>query len=418
MAIVESEKSLKRFEHRGVECKNCGAELDLADRYCHFCGQVNNSKKISLKDYTLEFFASFLSYDSRLWRTVSNTLFNPGKYPKQYISGKRASYANPFRFYFTVSIVFFLVVRIALFFENSIHLEDKGSPINISLRDASEDKDRTVPTDSNQIAATKTIEPYKFKGDTVEQTTVDQANEKQQQSIETPINTVESSEEKKPDEPELPDDALPVERDIAMGKFHGNDFYSEEKLENYGVFKKGFHLINMYPVYIDRHNDYSYEDCLEYFGHQPSDLKAFVHERSITLARIKDDPTVLAEVFLPKAPLFIFFFVPFFSLFNWLIYARKKTNYIEHIIFNFSIFIFLFLGLIPLFTIDSLLETSILTNLFLLFAGPIYLYKAMRRFYEQRRAKTILKFLLINFAFGILASIGIVIFTVIGLLIA
>jgi len=53
--------------------------------------------------------------------------------------------------------------------------------------------------------------------------------------------------------------------------------------------------------------------------------------------------------------------------------------------------------------------TSSISMLVFLF----YLYKAMRKFYKQGRAKTIVKFLLINVLFFILATIGSII-TIIG----
>jgi hypothetical protein len=44
-----------------------------------------------------------LDYDSSL-------LINPCNVSKNYVDGKRQRYTNPFRFYLTVSIIFFLLV--------------------------------------------------------------------------------------------------------------------------------------------------------------------------------------------------------------------------------------------------------------------------------------------------------------------
>ena len=71
-------------KYRGNECLNCGVPLDVLDRYCHNCGQLNTTKRLSLKDFFDEFFASIFSYDSRLRHTMMALLFKPGKISKDY----------------------------------------------------------------------------------------------------------------------------------------------------------------------------------------------------------------------------------------------------------------------------------------------------------------------------------------------
>lgn len=101
----------KRFQtqYRGKVCLNCKHELDISDRFCPECGQKNSSKTISLRDLLEELFASFFSYDSRLQRTLQSIIFAPGKISEEFIAGKRTKYVNPFRFFISVSIIFFLV---------------------------------------------------------------------------------------------------------------------------------------------------------------------------------------------------------------------------------------------------------------------------------------------------------------------
>ncbi|MFN2261475.1 MAG: DUF3667 domain-containing protein [Psychroflexus sp.] len=88
---------------------NCQHQLDISDRFCPECSQKNSSKKISFRDLLEELFASIFSYDSRLQRTLSTIFLSPGKITKEFIAGKRTKYVNPFRFFISVSIIFFLV---------------------------------------------------------------------------------------------------------------------------------------------------------------------------------------------------------------------------------------------------------------------------------------------------------------------
>ncbi|MDR6301276.1 DUF3667 domain-containing protein [Mesonia maritima] len=94
---------------RGKVCLNCETNLDLSDRYCPNCGQLNSTKKLSFNDFFYEFFGSIFAYDSRLYRTLNVLIFRPGRISTEYIQGKRARYANPFRFYLSVSIIFFIL---------------------------------------------------------------------------------------------------------------------------------------------------------------------------------------------------------------------------------------------------------------------------------------------------------------------
>ena len=83
--------------------------LDLSDRFCANCGQLNTTKKLSFKDFFLEFFGGIFSYDSRMNRSLTTLIFHPGKISESYIKGVRTKYVNPFRFFLSIAILFFLV---------------------------------------------------------------------------------------------------------------------------------------------------------------------------------------------------------------------------------------------------------------------------------------------------------------------
>ncbi len=97
------------LRYRGTECHNCSHPLDISDPFCPNCPQANSNNKLTLKDFFDEFFASLISYDSRLLKTLSALLTKPGKITRDYIEGKRVSYTNPFRFLLSLSIVYFLM---------------------------------------------------------------------------------------------------------------------------------------------------------------------------------------------------------------------------------------------------------------------------------------------------------------------
>ncbi|MEX2350712.1 MAG: DUF3667 domain-containing protein [Flavobacteriaceae bacterium] len=107
--LPSTEQGRKELRYRGDKCLNCETPLDRSDRYCPNCSQLNSTKKLHFKDIFSELFAGLFAYDSRLALTLRNLLFKPGKISKDYVEGKRMRYANPFRFYLSLSIIFFLL---------------------------------------------------------------------------------------------------------------------------------------------------------------------------------------------------------------------------------------------------------------------------------------------------------------------
>ncbi len=108
------------------------------------------------------------------------------------------------------------------------------------------------------------------------------------------------------------------------------------------------------------------------------------------------------ESALHKLPYMLFVSLPLFALLLKLVYIRRKQFfYADHGIFTIHLYVFTFLMLLLIFftgkiqeVTGQILEFVVLILYLLLY---FYLYKAMRNFYGQRRAKTILKFLLISF---------------------
>lgn len=101
----------------------------------------------------------------------------------------------------------------------------------------------------------------------------------------------------------------------------------------------------------------------------------------------------------------LFIFLPFFTLFLKLFYIRGKYTYVEHLIFVFhtqTVF-FMLLSiyfLLELFNVKA--QLKVFTLLFL-----VYLFIAMRTFYNQGYFKTFFKFIVLNITYFIISLIGI-----------
>ncbi len=106
-------KSITRFTKniRGNKCLNCEKDISEDDNFCPQCGQVNDLKKVSLKQYLSAYFDDFFSFDSRLLNTIVALIFKPGYVTKNYVEGKRMSYVNPFQLYIQYYDIFLSCCR-------------------------------------------------------------------------------------------------------------------------------------------------------------------------------------------------------------------------------------------------------------------------------------------------------------------
>ncbi len=375
--MKEKGRFLKQY--RGDECLNCGVPLDMIDRYCHHCGQINTTKKLSLKDFFNEFFASIFSYDSRLRHTIVALLFSPGKISKDYIEGKRIRYANPFRFYLSVSIIFFIIYGLFIDFDGfSAKIKDdvsKGKIAYSEIKGTISMDDSLKQKISTQISNTPGLS----------KSNKEKINQEIQKANELDFLG------KKENEPE----------EIM--------YYSQSQIDTMNLVRKVTKLWFMYGDYYNKTNEESTYRALTDLKHTKNRLNRYVYHRAIKTSSIDDNyGQELLEFIFSKLPFIIFFFLPFFALAIWLLYIRRSYNYMEHLVFIFhtqTIF-FILIGIAILF--DQITQSSTtfgITMLVFLF----YLYKAMRKFYNQGRVKTIVKFLLVNVLFFILAVIGSVI---------
>lgn len=91
-------------------CLNCGFPFQGQEVFCPECGQKNTKNALNFKNFMNEIFKGFTSWDAKFWKTLLPLITKPGKVSKDYIEGKRTKYTNPFRFYLTTSVVFFLLL--------------------------------------------------------------------------------------------------------------------------------------------------------------------------------------------------------------------------------------------------------------------------------------------------------------------
>ncbi len=345
--------SRKSLQYRGTECLNCGHPLDRSDIYCPYCSQINTTKHLTARDFFSEFLSSILVYDSRLRSTLKDLLFKPGVMSKNFIKGQRLKYANPFRFFLSVSIIFFLMnglINTVTNSRNTNFLNFNVKPIN-------------TPLDSLLVIIPEQ-DLYFSKKDSI---------------------TAENL-------------GIPL-------------YFSEKTLDSLPFFDGYIKRSTMYMLY---HQGHQTEDPLTALGkleHSPTITNEWTYSRSIAWNKILDDPNAYIDYVISKIPFFLFFFTPFYAIFFWLLYSGKKYTYMEHMIFVFHIFSFVFLAMLLFLIPDSFLN-NFFTQLLFYIIGPVYFYLALKKFYGQSYLLTFIKFVFLSIIFNIGFFVAIMVFVV------
>jgi hypothetical protein len=350
-------------------CPNCGKAL--SGQYCGNCGQRARSRLISMWELLTDAFGDLLELDSRVWKTLGPLLVRPGKLTYEYLQGRRASYMPPFRTYLVLSILFFLVLLFDPKDEFGIFFEPTDEQAQQSEKDASE-----VSEIRNEVIADLVAEGV------------------------------------------LPSDALESDSTAAADDKANNDATGDEESnevwDGLGV-----------TVTTDDPDDDSDEDCSEWSLEDVENEAPAWLARRLTPERLRalcekvvaDDGAALADKLTDNIPAALFVLLPLMAFILKLLYPLSKRYYVEHLLFvvHFHAFFFLMLILQMLFSrLGALLAlpesvvaiTLVMTSLYI----PVYLYRAMRRVYEQRHMVTVPKFLGVVLAYfiGIMGTLAIV----------
>ncbi|MFM1877258.1 MAG: hypothetical protein RLZZ241_124 [Bacteroidota bacterium] len=168
-------------------------------------------------------------------------------------------------------------------------------------------------------------------------------------------------------------------------------------------FEQYWRRTSVYLSLVRNNEKLRYEDAVKIHKLIPSPKDRFSFESAQSLNRLSKEPGTFVNVFLSRLPLVSFFFLPIFSFVPWVMYIRKKYTYTDNLIFGFHIqslfFILLLLGLLA----EGISGIDI--TVYAVSAFSIYLFASMRRFYKQGVFKTIIKYLILNAFFIILAGV-------------
>ncbi|WGH74204.1 DUF3667 domain-containing protein [Tenacibaculum tangerinum] len=349
---------------KDASCLNCGYPFTHNEKFCPECGQKNKGKKITFGSFIREVFAGFFSWDAKFWKTLIPLIISPGTVSKNYIDGKRSRYTNPFRFYITTSVIFFLIVNLTDSYNDFKNLNnDKKQNANAAILGV---QDAFYDSKKDSVAA---IVLDELKNKKIDSTLT--ANE-----LDSVVNIDSIIKNKKP--------FLNV-----AGK--------EIKINRMLTFQKEYPEV---PV----------NDALDSLQIKKTFSNRFWYSRTELINSFfskTETQKALVKQFLSYSSVALFILLPLFTLSLKLLYFRRKFTYIEHLVFVFHTQTVFFILISIFYILDFIGDSNYTTNIFLLLF-MIYLFIAMKKFYNQGYFKTFIKYCIANTLFFILGAMAFV----------
>lgn len=378
---LRKKKEITTFNHVLPDCLNCGKPLASDDNFCSYCGQ-KNVEKLSFGSFLGQLVSGFFNYDSRFWTTFIPLLLKPGKVSKDFIEGKRKRYVNPFQMYLHVSILFFLI------YGWTSNVDDLNFTPNIKA-------DKGVIDSLLQSNKLDSIQKAEL-GAILEENDIkiDSLNEKISTNLSNGIN---------------------------FSNFFVDSTYNiDKKNHNFDSISRSDKINDFYSYAVKNPGKLNTTTSLTELGYPINFWNSFYFEQTLRVKKNVDhvenkEFAPLVNKIISYLSLGLFIFLPIFALSLKLFYYRKRMNYMEHLVFVFHTQTVFFL-LLLISTLISLL--GYLNNVWVfLLLFLIYLFMALRKFYQQGAIKTFIKFVLLNWVYSTLAMFAVVIISVLAFMI-
>ncbi len=107
----------------GDRCPNCSAPL--SGPFCSSCGQRQLDLDRPFREIASEAMEAFVSFDTRIFRTLWPLIRRPGFLTVEFFEGRRARYIHPFKLYFAFSVMLFVGLALTGFL--SIRVGNTGN---------------------------------------------------------------------------------------------------------------------------------------------------------------------------------------------------------------------------------------------------------------------------------------------------
>ncbi len=323
-------------------CANCTSPLLGA--YCAVCGQPTHTHRRSVGALLHDFFVDIFNFDSRILRTTRALLFQPGELPAAFRSGRTQPYVPSIRLYLFVSLIFFVLLSVT----------------GIAVLQV-------------EVTATPVKVVWDAKGNAF-----------------IPNPAFEKDDANDPDVKKYIKPLIPISKEKAS-RSGGVFEYSTNQhfFSRIGAYHSAMpaaarkQLIESPPGRID----------------VPDKALSDWMQRNVysSINRIAADPAALNGPLTTWLPRALFLLLPLYALLLALFHIRRRRDFflVDHLVFSLSIHTFAFVALIAAAALAQLFEGALVAML-LFVTISLYIFIAMKRFYEQGWIVTTIKFVFVS----------------------
>lgn len=366
-------------------CLNCGTEL--RGPYCHACGQPVKGMVRHLRSILHDFLDTVFEYDSRIWRSLIPLYFRPGRITGEFLDGKRIRFVLPFRLFFVLTVVAFLVVQ---------WLADPVIQTVPLAVDAVTRADTVEEVEARQAQALARLEEALARteeGAPAAQVLIDQ-RELLTRTVEQRLEWLRAAREARAEGREPPPESSPGL------VFNGERWNLQDNPLEFSWLPDGAN----------------------------AQLNEWIARAEANLQRAAEEPAWLLDSFLGLLPAALFVLMPVFALLLKIFYVRKHWLYTAHLVVALHSHSFLSLAMLVSVLLGSLEEAlhglpwlarpAGFANTVSELWTPLYLLLMQRRVYAQGWPKTILKFCIIGTIYLLLLAFTALAVAAIALVIA
>ena len=372
---------------KDIYCLNCGYPLHGDENFCPYCGQKNDTRPLSIKKYFQTFIGNIFNADARIWQTIIQLIKRPGYVALQYIQGKRTKFSNPFRLLFQIGIIYFLILGISESLQQKnnkllvIHFNKDSISIDDSLIN------HKLDSIDQQIHFVKIL-----KNDSINFETRNKiyniAFDKFNNSKQHPELNIYSSLKK-----------YLLLKGISIKYYPQLD--NIENFERKSIAEKTFELFDILNNEIYRKSDNKQILKRLQISDNISNKLAIIFALKLNnLMYDKKGRKEFKKSLMSKITAGLFFVLPIFGFFVWLLYFRKKLSYTDTLVWIFyaqSVFFILMLIelILELLSINPLLNIIISYLSLIIYAWfTYYLFKTVKNIYGETKIKTFFKLIL------------------------
>jgi hypothetical protein len=377
-------------------CLNC--RTPLQGQWCHHCGQKAKSQVRHFGSVFMDIMDTVFEYDNRIWRTLVPLYFRPGKITRDYITGKRARYVLPFRLFFVLSVVSFLILQLFAIPDRIMTLDTSAGVEQFAQLDTAEQV--LAERDQRLQELEQAIVELRIDGSST-------GNELTALTLEAASTAINQAAERRLAELQQASEA-PEQEETADSRTEADSEVSADARRNGGVMIDG-------AVWDATANPVQFS-WLPDRGNQL--LNSWMQQGLQNLERVNDDPRQLMEAMLSLLPIVLFFMMPVFALLLKVFYLFSGRIYMEHFVVALHSHSFLFFAMLIallLFTLQgwaaevSVLHSGLNTLYWLaIWWIPLYLLLMQRRMYEQGWMLTLFKYGVVGVVYIILVAFALI----------